>query len=98
MLHPEMAAQGLGAKPTFEADNMILLYRAPDRDRRGQRWRRQRRCSAEPTECLVYDCNQTRELIDSDRVFGNITLDDMRDQAGIDLLRRAFLSHIFSAK
>jgi hypothetical protein len=24
-----MAAQGLGAKPTFETDDMILLHRAP---------------------------------------------------------------------
>jgi hypothetical protein len=38
----------------------------------------------------VYGCNQTGELIDSDRVFYNITLDDMRDQAAIDLLRPVF--------
>ena len=95
---PKMAAQGLGAKPTFETDDMILLHRAPDRDRRRQRFRRQRRHSAEPTECLVYGCDQTGELIDSDRVFYNITLDDMRDQAAIDLLRPVFLDHIFSAK
>jgi hypothetical protein len=98
MLHPEVAAQDLRAKPTFETDDMIPLHRAPDRDRRRQRFRRQRRRSVQPTERLVYGCNQTRELIDGDRVLRNITLDDMRDQAGIDLLRRAFLSHILSAK
>ena len=98
MLQPEVATQGLAAKPTLEADDMVLLHRAPDRDRRRQRFRRQRRHSAEPTECLVYGCDQTRELIDSDRVFRKITLDDMRDQAAIDLLRPVFLNHIFWVK
>jgi hypothetical protein len=97
MLHPQVAAQGFGAKPTFETDDMILLHRASDRDRRRRRFRCQRRRSSE-AEGLIYGCNQARELIDSDLIFGNITPNDMRDQAGIHLLRRAFLSHIFSAK
>jgi hypothetical protein len=83
MLHSEVAAQGLGAKPAFKTDDMILLHRTPDRDRRCQpcrpRWRR----SAETTECLVYGCDQSRDLIASDRAFRNITLDDIRHQSGL---------------
>ena len=94
MPQPEVATQGLAAKPTLEADDMVLLHRAPDRDRRRQRFRRQRRRSAQPTECRVYGCDQTRELIDSDAVFRDITLDDTRDQARINFLGCAFLAHI----
>ena len=94
MLHPEVAAQDLRAKPTFETDDMILLHRAPDRDRRRQRFRRQRRRSAQLAEWLVYGCNQARELIGGDRVFRDITPDDTRDQGGIDLLCCAFLVHV----
>ena len=94
--HPEVTPKGQAPKPAFQTDDMILLHRTPDRDRRHQRFRRQRRRSAQSTECLVYGCDQAGELIDGDRVFRNITLDDIRDQAGIDLVRRAFLSHIFS--
>ena len=44
----------------------------------------------------MYGCNQARELIDSDAVFRNVTADDMRDQAGIELVSRLFLGHVFS--
>ena len=38
MLHPEVAAQDLRAKPTFETDDIILLH-PPDRDRWRQYFR-----------------------------------------------------------
>ena len=83
-------------KPTFETDDMILLHRAPDRDRRRQGFRHGcRRICAEAAEHTVYRSNQARKLIGSDAVFSDIAADDHRHQAGIDLLRGTLVGHIF---
>ena len=42
----------------------------------------------------MYGCNQARELIDSDSVFRDITLDDTRNQARINFLGCGFPTHI----
>lgn len=90
---PEVTTQRRAAKPAFETDDMVSLHRAPDRDRRRQYFCLGRR-AAGAAERTVYDCDETCELIDSDAVFCDITLDDARDQAAIDGQRCVFLGHI----
>ena len=89
-----MPAQHLAAKPAFEANDMVVLHRAPDRDRRFQR-DRCRRALAEAAEGTMYCCNQPRHLIEPDTIFSDITTDDLRHHARIHLLRTAVIGHIF---
>ena len=92
----EMPAQHQAAKPAFEADDMLVLHRSPDRNRRRQGFGREhRRVRAETTERAMHRCDKTPDLIDTDTVLPDITTDDLRNQAGIDLLRGTFLGHIF---
>ena len=57
----EMPAQHQAAKPAFEADNMLVLHRSPDRNRRRQGLGRgHRRSRAETTERAVHHCDQPR--------------------------------------
>ena len=78
-----MPAQHQAAKPAFQADDMLVLHRSPDRHRRCQHFRQgRRRVSPEATERAVYRCNQPRELIDTDTALRDITTDDLGDQAG----------------
>jgi hypothetical protein len=44
---------------------------------------------------VVHRCNQPGELIDADTVLRDITTYDLRNQAGINLLRSAVVGHIF---
>jgi hypothetical protein len=46
----------------------------------------------------VYGCYQARELLDSDAIFRQITADDLRHDAWIDPLCRAFVRHLVPTK
>ena len=88
MRHAQMPAQYLAAKPAFEAHDMVGLHRSPDRHRRCQRFGHgRRRVRPKAAERAVHRCNQPGELIDADTVLRDITTDDLRNQAGINLLR-----------
>ena len=89
-----MPAEHPAAISAFEADDMVVLHRSPNRDCRHQ-CDRLRRALAEATEGAMHRCNQSRELIDGDTILRNITTDDLRYQAGINLLRTAVIGHIF---
>jgi hypothetical protein len=90
----EMPAQHQATKPAFEADDMVVLHRSPNRDCRHQR-DRLRRALAEATECAMHRHNQSRKLINGDTILRDITTDDLGNQAGINLLRAAVIGHIF---
>jgi len=95
MHHAQMPAQHLAAKPAFEADDLLGLHRSPDRDRRLQRSRRRcGRARAEAAERAMHRRNQARNLISTDTILRNITTDDLRNQAEINLLRTAVIGHI----
>ena len=79
--------QHQATKPAFEADDMVVLHRSPNRDCRRQR-DRLRRALAEATERTMHRRNQSRKLINGDTILRDITTDDLRYQAGINLLRR----------
>ena len=89
-----MPTQYQATKPAFETDDMVVLHRSPNRDCRHQR-DRLRRALAEATERAMHRRNQSRELINGDTILPDITTDDLGDQAGINLLRTAVISHIF---
>jgi hypothetical protein len=94
MPHPEVTAQGLAAKPTFETDDMVLLNRSADRNRRGGHFRGGRRYRhAEAAQRTVYRSNVTSELIGGDPVLREITANDSDYEAAIELVRDAFLGH-----
>ena len=96
MRHAEMPEQHQAAKPAFEADDMLVLHRSPDRNRRRQGLGRgHRRIRAETTERAVHRCNQPRELIHADTVLRDLTTDDLGDQDGVDFLCTAVIGHIF---
>jgi hypothetical protein len=91
-----MPAEHLAAISAFEANDMVALYRSPDRDRRHQRGRRRRRRALdEATERAMHRRNQSRNLINADTILRDITPDDLRNQAEINDLRGAFIGHIF---
>jgi hypothetical protein len=90
----EMPAQHQATKPAFEADDMVVLHRPPNRDCRCRR-SRLRRALAEATERAMHDGNQSRKLINGDTVLCDITTDDLHNQARISLLRTAVIGHIF---
>jgi hypothetical protein len=93
---PQMPPEHLGVIPALEANDMVALYRSPDRDRRHQRGRRRRRRAlAEATERAMHRRYQSRYLINADTISRDITSDDFRNQAEIDHLRSAFIGHIF---
>jgi len=73
---------------------MVVLHRSPNRDCRHQR-DRLGRALAEATECAMHRRNQSRKLINGDTILRDITTDDLRNQARIDLLRTAIIGHIF---
>ena len=75
---------------------MLALHRSPNWHRRRQGFGREhRRVRAETTERAVHRCDQTPDLIDTDTILRDITTDDVRNQAGINLLRSAVIGHIF---
>jgi hypothetical protein len=70
MSDAKMPAEHPAAISAFEADDMVVLHRSPDRDcRRRRGWRRRRRALAEANERAMHFCNQARELIDADRFY-----------------------------
>ena len=96
MSDADMPAEHLTEKPAVEADDMVVLYRSPDRDSRHQQGRRRRRRAlAEATERAMHRRYQSRNLINADTILRDITPDDLRDQAEINHLRGAFIGHIF---
>ena len=81
---PKVAAQGLGAKPTFETDNMILLHRAPDRHRRLRpllHWRG----APETGQCAMHLNDKCSEPVGRDLVMSHIAADDAHNLIEIDL-------------
>jgi hypothetical protein len=81
---PQMAAKHLRGIPALEADDVILVDRAPDRNRR----RRQVLCrggTPETGERLMHLRDQCRKLFGRDLVVPHITADDFRDPIEIDL-------------
>ena len=59
---PQMPAEHLGAIPALEANDVILLYRASNRNRRHQRFLHRWRAS-ETGERSMHLANQSRELV-----------------------------------
>jgi hypothetical protein len=95
--HPEVAAQGLAAKPAFETDDMVLLHGSPDRDSRSQGFLGEgRRVCTERPEGAPHRCNEPADLIDCDAVVPNITTDDLGDEARADLNSTAIFNHFYS--
>jgi hypothetical protein len=93
MRHAQMPAQRLAAKPAFEADDMVVLHRSPDRDRRRQRdGGRHRRALAKAGKRAMHHRNQSRNLINGDIILRDITPDDLRNQAEINP-RDVFIGH-----
>jgi len=96
MSDAEMPVEHPAAISAFEADDMLVLHRSPDRDCRRRRGRRRRRRAlAEATERATHFCNQARELIDADSILRDVATDDPRNQAEINRLRGTFFNHIF---
>lgn len=83
VLHPQMAAQGLAAKPTFEADDMVMLHRPPDRHRRHQR------LGGRALPDIVYRSDQTRQFTDRDAVV-SVVSDITAHEAGNEMRIDAF--------
>jgi hypothetical protein len=96
MSDAKMPAEHPAAISAFEADDMVVLHRSPDRDCRRRRGRRRRRRAlAEANERAMHFCNQARELIDADSILRDVATDDPRNQAEINRLRGTFFNHIF---
>jgi hypothetical protein len=96
MSDAEMPAEHPAAISAFEADDMVVLHRSPDRDCRRRRGRlRRRRALAEATERAMHFCNQARELIDADSILRDVATDDPHNQAEINRLRGTLINHIF---
>ena len=92
----QMPAEHLAAVSAFEANDIVALYRSPNRDSRHRRCqRRHGRALDEATERAMHRRNQSRHLINTDTILRDITPDDLRDQAKINHLRGAFIGHIF---
>ena len=85
MAHPEMAAQGVTAKPTFETNDIVAPHRLPDRHCRLER---QRRCTRlEPAKRSMHLDDQCHELVGSDLVMPHVAPDDACDMMQIDPAR-----------
>ena len=96
MSDAEMPAEHPAAISAFEADDMVVLHRSPDRDGRRRRGRRRRRRAlAEANERAMHFCNQARELIDADSILRDVATDDPRNQAEISRLWGTFFNHVF---
>ena len=73
----QMSAQHLAAVSAFEANDIVALYRSPNRDSRHQRCRRRHgRALDEATERAMHCRNQSRNLINVDTILRDITPDD----------------------
>src|SRR5262249_26184047 len=94
MPHPEVATQGLTAKPTLKTNDMVLLNRSPDRHRRTARFCGGFRPShAEATQRTMRRCDERSELFGSDLVLRDVIANDGDHEGEIELLRDAFLGH-----
>ena len=73
MQHAQMSAQRLPEKPAFEAGDIVVLPRSPDRDRRLQRdCGRHRHALAKAAERAMHHRNQSRNLINGDIILRHI--------------------------
>jgi hypothetical protein len=76
----QMPAEHLAAVSAFEANDIVALYRSPNRDSRHQRCRRRHgRALDEATERAMHCRNQSRNLINVDTILRDITPDDLRN-------------------
>jgi hypothetical protein len=90
---PQMAAEHLRAIPALEANDVILLDRASDRNRRLRRLLR--RCGTPETgEHPMHLHDQSCELVGRDLVMPYIAADDFRELIEIDPRRRFFLADV----
>ena len=71
-----MKAQGLTAKPPFEADDVVVLHRPSDRYRRHQRLGGL--ALPDTAKGIVYRPNQTRQFTDRDNCSVSHKLRTMR--------------------
>ena len=84
--HLQMLAQGFAVKSALEANDIVRLHRAADRDRGRRRCRgRGRLVLPKAAQRALHRRNQISELVGSDTVFGDITANDLGDQAWIDI-------------
>jgi len=97
----QMPAQGSPVEPAFEAHDVFGLHRSPDWHRRRQPvrcGRRRWRVRAETAESAMHARNQAPDLIDTNRVFPDVTADDLGDQAGINFLCTAVVGQSSSPR
>jgi hypothetical protein len=80
---PQMAAEHLRAISALEANDVILLDRASDRNRRLRRLLR-RSGMPKTGERPMHLDDQSCELVDRDLVMPHIAADDLRDLIRID--------------
>src|SRR5712691_8017445 len=92
MSDADVPAQHLAAEAAVETDHIVLLHRAPDRNRRRRRFFR-RRGAPETGKRSPHFNNEARELIDADLVMLHIVTDNARDETRINLSCRATLCH-----
>ena len=91
--NPQMPTEHLRAKPALKANDVILLDRASDRNRRLRRLFR--RCGTPETgERAMHLHDQSCELVGRDLVMPYIATDDLRDPIGIDPWRRFFCHRV----
>src|SRR6476659_8369899 len=73
MSEVQMPAEHLAAVSAFEANDIVALYRSPNRDSRHQRCRRRHgRALDEATERAMHCRNQSRNLINVDTILRDI--------------------------
>jgi hypothetical protein len=87
-----MSAKHLRAKSTFEADDVILMYRASDRHRRPRRLLH-RWSTPQTGERAMHLNNQSGELVGRDLVMPHVAADDKRNLKRINQRRRAVFYH-----
>ena len=90
---PQVPAEHLGAIPALEADDMILLDRAPDRHGWLGLFLRRGHSAPESGEPAMHLGNQAGELVGPDLVMPDITADDARDPIGSNLRRHILFGH-----
>jgi hypothetical protein len=94
VLHLQMPAQGLGAKPAFETHDVIGLHRSPDRHRRLARLRWWRGGLSQTCKRPIDTGNQSRQFFGRDRVLSNVAADNLHNLIEINLPRRVVAFHV----
>ena len=90
---PQMATKHLRAISALEANDVILLDRALDRNRRLRR-RLRRGGTPKAGERPMHLDDQSCKLVDRDLVMPHIAADDLRDLIRIDPRRRFFCHRV----